>query len=374
MMQFSNKALRFLSVLLALLFVFSSQVVAANQTRGTQTEPTTQPVSDEPSSEENSSQEQPEPSTQESTSEEPSTVEPSTEEPTTEEPQPPTPGDADGNGRVTASDARIILRISVRLHPCDDALFLVSDLDDDGKITAADARIALLFSVGLPADYVPPQPPEPKPEPTPEPKPLPPYWFIEAKPISQFPTFPTGCESVATTILLRYHGFQITPAQFIDKYLDKGSVPYWANGIQYSPDPQKVFLGNPRSKDGWGIYVGGIERALKKFVDTNKFDIVVPKNQNMDDLCKNYIINNLPVVVWATVRMQDVKSTPLRVIGTNSRFYWYSPLHCLVLVGYDDTYYYFSDPNTGSYTKFLKSKTQNVYSKMGKQSIVLVPK
>jgi uncharacterized protein YvpB len=79
-------------------------------------------------------------------------------------------------------------------------------------------------------------------------------------------------------------------------------------------------------------------------------------------------------VIWATVKMKDVKSYPMRVIGTNELIYWYSPLHCLTLVGYDATYYYFSDPNTGTFTKFKKDKTQSVYGKIGSQSLVLVPK
>lgn len=54
------------------------------------------------------------------------------------------PGDADGDGKITAADARQILRASVGLEniPVE-----VGDINGDGKITASDAREALKKSV-----------------------------------------------------------------------------------------------------------------------------------------------------------------------------------------------------------------------------------
>lgn len=53
-------------------------------------------------------------------------------------------GDVDGDGKVTAADARSILRASVGLE---EVPIEVGDMDGDGKITAADAREALQESV-----------------------------------------------------------------------------------------------------------------------------------------------------------------------------------------------------------------------------------
>lgn len=49
-------------------------------------------------------------------------------------------GDADGDGRITAADARLILRAAVGLESISAE---VGDLDGDGRITASDARDAL---------------------------------------------------------------------------------------------------------------------------------------------------------------------------------------------------------------------------------------
>ena len=49
-------------------------------------------------------------------------------------------GDMNSDGKITAADARILLRISARLEPSDDSIIKKGDINNDGKITAADAR------------------------------------------------------------------------------------------------------------------------------------------------------------------------------------------------------------------------------------------
>ncbi len=58
-------------------------------------------------------------------------------------------GDVDSDGKVTASDARIILRISVGLDNLSEDNLSLGDVDYDGKISAADARKVLRLSVGI---------------------------------------------------------------------------------------------------------------------------------------------------------------------------------------------------------------------------------
>ena len=60
-------------------------------------------------------------------------------------------GDVDGDGRITAADARLALRASVGLetYAAGSREALVCDADGDGQITAEDARLILRASVGL---------------------------------------------------------------------------------------------------------------------------------------------------------------------------------------------------------------------------------
>ena len=58
-------------------------------------------------------------------------------------------GDANGDGKVTAADARIVLRTSAKLETLEGNLFLAADVNKDGKITAADARKILRVSAKI---------------------------------------------------------------------------------------------------------------------------------------------------------------------------------------------------------------------------------
>ena len=60
------------------------------------------------------------------------------------------PGDADSDGRLTAADARHILRYSVGLSSNDSDYYREAiDADYDGRITASDASAVVRISVGL---------------------------------------------------------------------------------------------------------------------------------------------------------------------------------------------------------------------------------
>ena len=66
-------------------------------------------------------------------------------------------GDVDADGRITAEDARLVLRYVVGFGPVDgvisakqtDDSFKAADYDGSGAVDAADARSILRASVGL---------------------------------------------------------------------------------------------------------------------------------------------------------------------------------------------------------------------------------
>lgn len=58
-------------------------------------------------------------------------------------------GDVDGDGRVTAADARFALRISASLYIVADEVIPYADSDGNGKVTAGDARTILRYSALL---------------------------------------------------------------------------------------------------------------------------------------------------------------------------------------------------------------------------------
>lgn len=58
-------------------------------------------------------------------------------------------GDVDGDGRVTASDARLILRAAAQLVTLTMEQEALADVDNDGEVTALDARIVLRVAAEL---------------------------------------------------------------------------------------------------------------------------------------------------------------------------------------------------------------------------------
>ena len=61
----------------------------------------------------------------------------------------PALGDVDCNGKVKASDARMILRHSAKLENLSDSVIPVADADGNGKVSATDARLVLRFASKL---------------------------------------------------------------------------------------------------------------------------------------------------------------------------------------------------------------------------------
>ncbi len=58
-------------------------------------------------------------------------------------------GDANADSKITAADARLVLRVSAKLETLSQNAFLASDVNKDKKITAADARTILRVSAKL---------------------------------------------------------------------------------------------------------------------------------------------------------------------------------------------------------------------------------
>lgn len=78
-----------------------------------------------------------------------STYQPAAATPVLGESRPIISGDADGNGRITAEDARLILRHAVSIELINEQFRTQADISGDGKITPEDARLALRKSVNL---------------------------------------------------------------------------------------------------------------------------------------------------------------------------------------------------------------------------------
>lgn len=197
--------------------------------------------------------------------------------------------------------------------------------------------------------------------------------------IYQVDKYPNGCESVSAVMVLRYFGVPMSVENYIDNYLPKGRAPVCdGKDLYYADDPRKVFLGSPYSKYGWGCYAPVIVTATNKCIDHKKLEVKNITGTSFDTLCRTYIDKEIPVIVWATSGMEAVRPTKpshtWTILGTSEQFTWKSPMHCLVLVGYDDNNYYFNDPQQSKNYRYTKSAVLTAYSALGMQAVVIQPK
>ena len=188
--------------------------------------------------------------------------------------------------------------------------------------------------------------------------------------LSQFPKYPTGCETVSAVMVLRHAGEKITVDEFIDKHLPMSSNFYLEGGRRYGPDPSEYFIGSPRSAASFGCMAPTMEKALTSYFGSNS-RVKNTTGLSLDALCSQYIDREMPVMVWATIRMLDTQPLNSWYLSDGTRFTWPGNEHCIVLVGYDEQSYYFNDPYEGKLVKYDKQTANDHYSEMGMQSLVI---
>ena len=197
-------------------------------------------------------------------------------------------------------------------------------------------------------------------------------YMIENVPcIRQFPKYPSGCESVATVMALLYIGENITVDDFLGGYLETDSKFYSKDNRMHGPSPYEFFVGSPLSDTGWGCMAPVIEKALLKYTKDEKRVFNTTSN-DLDELCARFVANDVPVIVWTTIAMLDVEYRISWGVPDGSLFRWPGNEHCMLLVGFDETHYYFNDPYTGCCVKYQKALAEDRYEKLGKQSLVVI--
>lgn len=182
---------------------------------------------------------------------------------------------------------------------------------------------------------------------------------IQVPYIDQSVKYPTGCESVSAVMLLQYLGYEISVDEFISKYLECRDMEI-REGVLYGPDPNECFCGSPYDEDSYGIYAGGLKKALDKAAG-GRYCFEDESGTPIEELLRKYIDQDMPVIFWACINMRkEIPGPEWKLLDTGERFLWTSNEHCMLLVGYDEENYYFNDPydNNGviGYSKQLVEK------------------
>ena len=204
------------------------------------------------------------------------------------------PGDIDGDGSVTATDARYALRASVGLESLSDAQKILADYDKNGSVEAADARMVLRVSVGLPADDTKPEEKPSKPEETPEEKPAKP----EYKPSEKELIFYQNLYATAHPLLGSYPAIydNSNPLSFLLKNFQKWCCLHTISNV-FRPALEK----SGYSKE--------------------QVDLLAPRTYSRDSLAK--LLSNVLGIKWSDKFVVD--SLPLYVPSLLSDYYIKTP-------------------------------------------------
>ena len=193
--------------------------------------------------------------------------------------------------------------------------------------------------------------------------------------------YTAGCETYACTMLLQGLGYKITEGEFIDNYLIRQEFYYDDDGTIYGPDMDAAYAGN--IFNGAGINCPAMAKSMNKYLQTqNKGQkAYFYKGKTLDQLCKEYIDNDIPVMTWVTTYMQESyedKDWIINYVDENCTrkegdvMVWRRNEHCMVLIGYTDTEYIFNDSVANEVVRHEKKLAQTRFEEIGQQSVVVM--
>ena len=172
----------------------------------------------------------------------------------------------------------------------------------------------------------------------------------------QYPDYPTGCESVSLYMLLNYYGVQVTVDDIYD-LLPMGAQPYDdENGVRHGANPEREFVGDPRSEYSYGVFNEPIAKVAEHF----KPDVKTERDVSIDQI-KAILDTGNPVLAWyVSAPMRDIMYRWCWLDENGETVYWPGGEHAVVICGYDDTSLTYRDPNAGTtvaidYDTFEKS-------------------
>ena len=178
--------------------------------------------------------------------------------------------------------------------------------------------------------------------------------------ILQKPELPTGCESVALTMVLKQKGYPIEKTTIAEEYLIYNRDNY-ASG----------YVGDPSTYGGVGIYPPGLVNTANRFLKQRyqqhtAYDV---SKLSLEELFP-YVAAGNPVLLWLTSDLEDpyFSSQSVEYGGDSYRWYWNE--HCVVLGGYnlEKQSVTLFDPLKGKVEESLE-RVEEIYDQTGKYAM-----
>lgn len=197
----------------------------------------------------------------------------------------------------------------------------------------------------------------------------------ELRPIFQNPKYPNGCEIASLAAVLQYYGFDVKLDELNKTYLPRQDFSYAKQGALIGPDPEKYYVGDPASNQGWYCFEHPLATAADAYLDNHDSDLCarILTGASMDEL-EAWIENNVPVIVWFTVNYgaPAYSSSFHWTLGTGEQYIPYCNLHCLVLTAIEGNVCRLADSLAGI-TEVDSDTFEEIYAQMGQRALVIAP-
>lgn len=178
----------------------------------------------------------------------------------------------------------------------------------------------------------------------------------------------TGCELVSATMVMNYYQSEVA-AQDLYEVIAKVPSPIGEDGIGVSPN--QCFIGNPVTNSGYGCYAEPIKESMNQLL-TDGWHAVNVTGMDLSTVEELYLSQGTPVIIWATIHMMEPGVGKSWTLEDGTEFQWIAGEHCLVLVGADESYYYFNDPDhAGEVIGYERGLVEQRYTQLGKQAVVV---
>ena len=139
------------------------------------------------------------------------------------------------------------------------------------------------------------------------------------------------------------------------------------DGSYVGPDPREYFPGDPYTTNGWGCYAPCLISAIKKI---SGFECFPMKGLVLEEV-KTFIDAGEPVIFWGTINFAPPRKSLCWKTEEGREVQWVSPMHCTLLIGYDDEGYYFNDPTGGKDAYYPAAAVEAGYAAQGSEIMVV---
>ena len=193
----------------------------------------------------------------------------------------------------------------------------------------------------------------------------------QVKVIKQRPELPRGCEVTSLAVLLDYYMENPPDKMTLAREVKKSTTDMRIEeGFVHFSNMHEEFAGSMENLDeeGLGVYIEPIRQLAQEYIDTQAVNISGVSFKQL----LTFVSMGKPILIIIPNRYQAVSDYAIEVWKTNSGYMEVTyQEHSVVVLGFDDTYVYYSDPSKGIIDKKPKESFEAAWVSMGSQGLII---